>query len=62
MTTLEFRKRHPKIYKQVLRRGFEAEKVRAMLEDFGADDPIARASYGDKKHDHLLPVERQLLA
>jgi hypothetical protein len=62
MTTIQFRERHPKIYKQVRRRGFEAEQVRAMLEDFGADKPIARASYGDKKHDHLLPLERQLLA
>jgi len=62
MTTIQFRERQPKIYKQVLRRGFEAEQVRAMLEDFGADKPIARASYGDKKHDHLLPLERQLLA
>jgi len=62
MSTIQFRERHPKIYKQVLRRGFEAEQVRAMLEDFGADKPIARASYGDKKHDHLLPLERQLLA
>jgi hypothetical protein len=62
MTTWEFQKRHPKIYKQVLRRGFEAEKTRAMLEDFGVDEPIARASYGDKKHDHLLLIERQFLA
>jgi hypothetical protein len=55
MSVADFRDKHPKLFKQALLRGIQAEKARA-------EQPDRPRKYGKFKHTHLINVEKPLLA
>jgi hypothetical protein len=55
MSVSDFRDKHPKIFKQVLMRGIQAEMERA-------ENPEHPRKYGLIKHTYLIKIEKPLLA
>jgi hypothetical protein len=63
MTYSEFRRKHPKIFNQILERGARAERIQVIYKRIKAKNPNDGTPffYGDRKHVGLINRELPLL-